>query len=131
MGTRKRAVPLLIVHAVSDPIISVAAARQVRDSWSRCFSIDLEQPAWSDSGIDSGTSWNHVRYAHSRNPGIIEMLLLEHSQHGWYGGRDGRYGFADAPDVSGRIWKFFAANRLDSAQRSRGLFNFSSLRRAA
>ncbi|MGD2167624.1 MAG: PHB depolymerase family esterase [Gammaproteobacteria bacterium] len=119
MGTRKRAVPLLVVHAKGDRVISAAAAGNVRDSWSRCFSVNTANPVWADYGTHEGTTWEHMRYANSRTGGLIETLLLDHSQHGWYGGRDGRYGFANAPDVSAKIWTFFDANRLASAERSR------------
>jgi poly(hydroxyalkanoate) depolymerase family esterase len=131
MSTRKRAVPLLVVHAHDDPIISVAAAARIRDSWGRCFSIDTETPVWSDSGLDNGTQWEHHRYGDAGNGGVVETLLLGHGQHGWYGGRDGRYGFANAPDVSRRIWAFFEAHRLDGAQRASGFFKRSGFSRVA
>lgn len=119
MGTRKRAVPLLVVHAKGDRIINAGAADNLRDSWSRCFSVNTAKAVWADYGTSDGTEWEHARYANPKNGAVIETLLLEHSQHGWYGGRDGPYGFADAPNVSEKLWYFFDANRLESAERSR------------
>ena len=129
MGGRKRHVPLLVVHATEDPVISPAAAHNVRDSWGRCFSIDTDAPIWSMTGSDRGTDWEHLRYAAASGGGLVETLLIRHSQHGWYGGRDGRYGFADAPNVSRRIWAFFDANRLETT--SSGLFRRGTGRRVA
>jgi poly(hydroxyalkanoate) depolymerase family esterase len=131
MRTRKRAVPLLVVHAEGDPLISAEAAIRIRDSWGECFSIDTGRPVWVDTGLDRGTSWVHHRYTNPHEAAVVETLLLEHSQHGWYGGRDGRYGFADAPNVSQRIWAFFEANRLDSAQRGIGWLARTRFRRVA
>ena len=118
MGTRKRAVPLLVVHAKNDRVINVAAAYNLRDSWSRCFSINTSKSVWADFGSHGGTPFEHSRFANAQNGALIETLFLEHSQHGWYGGRDGSYGFADAPDISAKIWEFLDANRLQSARRN-------------
>jgi poly(hydroxyalkanoate) depolymerase family esterase len=131
MGTRKRAIPLLIVHGKGDRMIDVAAATNLRDSWSRCFSVNTSKPVWADYGTNQGTSWEHFRYANEKSGGLIETFLLDHSQHGWYGGRDGRYGFSDAPNVSEKIWTFFDANRLKATERG-GLFSWvPKIRKAA
>ena len=111
MGTRKRQLPLLVVHAAGDPIISVSAADRLRESWGSCFRIDTESPTDALDGADHGTAWQHLRYG-GRSDGPLETLIIDHTRHGWYGGRDGRYGFADGPDVSARIWAFFDTNRL-------------------
>lgn len=118
MGNRKRPIPLMIVHAKGDRIIDAAAATNMRESWSRCFSINTSKPVWADYGTRSGTAFEHMRYANSKAGGLIETLLLDHAQHGWYGGRDGRYGFADAPNVSEKIWTFLDANRLRNTGRN-------------
>ncbi|HMB73207.1 MAG TPA: PHB depolymerase family esterase [Gammaproteobacteria bacterium] len=128
MGARKRQVPLLVVHAADDPVISSTAAEHIRDSWGLCFAIDTTSPVWSRSGEDRGTVWENRRYRCGDSGGLIETLLLDHSQHGWYGGRDGRYGFTDAPDVSRRVWAFLDANRLDVTG-SGGIFRRGSGRR--
>ena len=131
MGTRKRGVPLLVVHAQGDPVISAEAAINVRDSWGHCFAIDTEKPIWRKSGSDHGTRWQHLRYASADRHALVETLMLEHTQHGWYGGHDGRYGFTDAPDISRGIWAFFDANRLDAAGSRSGLFGPLRFRRVA
>lgn len=118
MGTRTRPVPLLIVHAKGDRVIDATAADKLRESWSRCFSVNTSSPVWADYGTTQGTPWEHFRFTNRKNGAVIETLLLEHSQHGWYGGRDGRYGYSDAPDISDKIWKFFDANRLGASQRT-------------
>ncbi len=124
MGTRKRAVPLMIVQGNGDRVIGPAAAQNIRDSWSRCFSINTSKPVWADYGTRGGTAFEHSRFENQKNGARIETLFLEHGQHGWYGGRDGRYGFSDAPNVSEMIWQFFDANRLKTAERSSSLFSW-------
>jgi poly(hydroxyalkanoate) depolymerase family esterase len=115
MGRKKRLAPLMIVHATGDRVVSVRAAERLRDSWAESFAVDAARPSWSASGNTSGTPWQHRRYVDTAGQCAIETLLLDHDHHGWYGGAGGRYGFADAPDVSAKIWRFFEANTLNSA----------------
>ena len=132
MGMQKRAVPLLIVHAKGDRLISARAAQNVRDSWSRCFSINTSKPVRLEHGSNAGTAWEHAHFSNPKDGAVVETLLLDHSQHGWYGGRDGRYGFADGPNVSAKIWAFFDAHRLTAATSRAGwLFRRGTPRRAA
>lgn len=122
MGRKKRLAPLMIVHATGDRVVSVRAAERLRDSWAQSFAVDAARPSWSASGTTGGTTWRHQRYVDSTGQCAIETLLLDHDQHGWYGGSAGKYGFADAPDVSAKIWRFFEANTLNSATAIQGLW---------
>ncbi len=122
MGNKKRQVPLMIVHAKRDRFISVKAATKVRESWAESFAIDTSEPSWSKSGSTNGTAWEHHRYTDGTDGNAIETLLLDHNEHGWYGGQEGKYGFTDTLDVSEMIWSFFASNRLNSASSTSGLF---------
>lgn len=121
MGKSKRLAPLMIVHSRSDRIIPVDAALKMRESWARSFALETT-PHWSKSGTTKGTAWEHERYTDRSGAHALEMLLLDHRDHGWYGGRDGKYGYADAPDVSAMIWRFFRRTALGSGvERARGL----------
>jgi poly(hydroxyalkanoate) depolymerase family esterase len=131
MGRKKRLVPLMIVHAKRDRVVSVQEAAKLRDSWAKAFSVDTSTVSWSQSGITRGTAWAHRRYATELSRSAIETLLLDHRGHGWYGGRNGKYGFANAPDVSARIWQFFQSNALNSASHFQGLFGRTATRRVA
>jgi poly(hydroxyalkanoate) depolymerase family esterase len=131
MGRKKRLIPLMIVHAKRDRVVSVREAAKVCDSWARSFSVDTSKPSWSESGITKGTAWEHRRYPREGGSSAIETLLLNHRGHGWYGGRNGKYGFVNAPDVSARIWQFFEANALSSASRVGGLFGRARSKRVA
>jgi len=131
MGRKKRRVPLMIVHAKRDRVVSVHGAAKVRDSWARSFSIDTSRPVWSESGVSKGTGWEHRRYADELCESAVETLLLDHQGHGWYGGRGGKYGFSNAPDVSAKIWRFFEANALSSPSRFGGLLGISRPKRVA
>jgi poly(hydroxyalkanoate) depolymerase family esterase len=131
MGRKKRAVPLLIVHAKRDRIVNVEAAKKIRDSFARSFAVETSQPSWSESGTAKGTAWEHRRYADEAGRSAIEMLLLDHRGHGWYGGRSGKYGFANTPDVNAKIWQFFASTALSPASRLGSLLRRAGLQRAA
>ena len=123
LGDRKRRTPLLIVHSTGDRIVNVSAALKVQESWARSFAIETSRPSWSKSGTTKGTAWVHRGYQYEDGADALETLLLDHSEHGWYGGRDGKHGYADAPDVSETIWRFFEANALDSKSSGNGLFS--------
>jgi poly(hydroxyalkanoate) depolymerase family esterase len=120
MGRKKRRVPLLIVHATGDRIINVNAAAKVQESWALSFGIETSRPAWSKSGTTRGTPWVHRRFKDENGRDSLSTFLLDHNEHGWYGGRDGKYGYADAPAVSETIWGFFQANPLDSESSAGG-----------
>lgn len=122
MGRKKRLAPLMVVHATGDRVVSARAGERLRDSWAQSFAVQAARPSWSVSGTTGGTAWRHERYADAAGQCAIERLLLDHNHHGWYGGRAGKYGFADAPDVSAKIWRFFDANRLQSATAIQGLW---------
>lgn len=132
MGRRKRAVPLLIVHATGDRIINVNAATKVQDSWARSFTIETSRPSWSKTGTTRGTPWVHQRFKNEDGRDTLETFLLDHNEHGWYGGRDGKYGYADAPNISATIWEFFETNTLDSENTvGAGLWRRTLARRVA
>jgi len=118
MARRKRRVPLLIVHSTGDPVINVSAAEKLQQSWASSFAVEMSKPIWSRSGRTRGTAWVHKRFRCEDGSPLLETLLLDHQGHGWYGGRDGKFGFTDAPDVSKTIWRFFQANTLEPVSRA-------------
>ncbi len=115
MGRRKRRVPLLVVQADGDPVVSARAGRRVRDTWTAAFADDSTAARAQQSGTTGGIPWARRRYTDGKGRTVVETLMLEHRGHGWYGGRDGKYGFADGPDVSDAMWRFFADHSLDGA----------------
>jgi poly(3-hydroxybutyrate) depolymerase len=131
MGRRKRCVPLLIVHSTGDRLINVSAALKVQESWARSFAIETSRPSWSTSGTTKGTAWIHRRYQDADGADTLETLLLDHKEHGWYGGRDGKFGYADAPDVSEAIWRFFQSHTLASTSSGNRLFGHALTQRVA
>jgi poly(3-hydroxybutyrate) depolymerase len=121
----------MVVHATGDRIINVATASRVQESWAKSFPVEAAKPSWSKSSKTNGTSWEHRRYTDGSGNTALETVLLDHDEHGWYGGRDGKYGFSNAPDVSAMIWRFFASNPLTSAAETRGILRFFRSSRAA
>lgn len=119
MGERKRAVPVFIVHSHRDTTVHIRAAENIRDSWGHCFGVDTSEPSGVRSGATRGARWRYARYRGSDRRTLIETLFLEDGEHGWYGGRPGRFSHPDAPDISEMMWDFFRAHPLErrSAQR--------------
>jgi len=131
MGRRKRQLPLMIVHATGDRVINIEAAERIKESWEKSFELELSQSNPVKPRKTKGTAWEHRRYTSANGDAAVETVLLEHGEHGWYGGRDGKYGFADAPNVSALIWRFFEDNPLRSAADTRGILRFFKSTRAA
>ena len=115
MKERKRPVPLFIVHAQQDPVVNIESSRRMRESWARAFDVDTSVVRSRRKGNSKGVRWVRESFGDDR---LIETLTLQDSRHGWFGGGAGAYGFADGPDVSREIWRFFRSRRLD--QKSAG-----------
>ena len=114
MGTEKRFIPIYIVHSYGDCMIKIKSSENIRDAWGQAFGIDTANPATPpENGETLGTPWTHATYQESNNPSKrIETLFLgtppdKGLPHGWYGGRDGDYGFSNAPNTAELMWKFF------------------------
>jgi len=110
MGQGKRPVPLLIVHAQQDPVVNIESARRTRESWAQAFDVDTSVVRSSRKGSTSGVRW--VRESFGED-GLIETLTVQDSRHGWFGGGEGAYGYAEGPDVTGEVWGFLRNRRLD------------------
>lgn len=115
MGADKRLVPLFVMHSSDDRLLSIQAAHHLRDSWALCYDIDLERRTGRNTGTTSGTHWEHVRYHGDNRRTVLETLILEGPDHGWYGGNPGRYSYPDAPPASELIWQFFQAHPLEQS----------------
>ena len=43
---------------------------------------------------------------------VVEPLFVEGLPHGWYGDRDGKYAFSNAPDSARLAWEFFKSHPM-------------------
>jgi len=88
----------------------------MRDAWGQAFSADTRNAVSRKSGVTQGTPWILERYLGSEGRTLVETLFLEGLSHGWYGGTDGQYAFANAPDSARLMWDFFASHPLSANQ---------------
>lgn len=112
LGDYNRAVPLKIIHSHNDQTVDIQSARNLRDSWARCFDINLKIDKQTKQGKTAGTEWELNRYRKGSDRSILQTLFLSGPGHGWYGGKPGEFSFTEAPDISSQIWKFFDTHRL-------------------
>ena len=92
--------------------VDIQAAHNTRDSWAQCYGIDISKRFKVDSGKTSGTPWVHTKYLNGSRKTLIETLIIEGPDHGWYGGKPGKFSYPEAPDISRLFWKFFRSHRL-------------------
>ena len=116
LGEDGRPSPILIVHSGDDPVVDVQAARNIRDSWARCYGLDPARAVSRSTGNTVGVAWTHSRYRPPGKRSVVETFFIEGRGHGWYGGNPGRFSFPDAPDTSELIWRFFKRHPLDSTK---------------
>jgi poly(3-hydroxybutyrate) depolymerase len=112
MGREKRPVPLLVIHSTDDCAVNIRAGENLRDSWGTAFGVDTAHPVSSDSGVTQGTRWTHARYGARDGGTVVETLFVEGLPHGWYGDRDGKYAFSNAPDSAQLAWEFFKSHLM-------------------
>lgn len=120
MDEHGRPSPIFIVHSSDDPVVDIQAARNLRDSWARCFCIDATRPVSESSGTTGGTPWVHAKYRERRRRSAIETLFIEGCGHGWYGGEPGNFSYPAALDTSELMWRFFKRHPLYSESRGAG-----------
>ncbi len=114
MGAEKRPVPIFIVHSRDDCTVNIKAAESARDSWGRIYGVDTTNPVSMQSGTTRGTPWTHLKYPALDGQTIIETFIVSGKDHGWYGGRNGEFAFADAPNTAQLMWEFFEAHPLQA-----------------
>lgn len=112
MGDRKRPVPLLIVHAQRDAVVSVEAAQRTRNSWARAFDVDTSVALAREAGETDGVRWVQESFGCNADAALIETLTLQDDRHGWFGGTEGQFGISAGPDIAAQMWRFFSSHRL-------------------
>ena len=112
MGDLARTVPLQIIHSKDDQTVGIQSAKNLRDSWGRCFGINTQESYNVSNGSVGSTDWEHRKYRKDDDQSFIETMFLSGPGHGWYGGNPGNYSYPEAPDISKYIWKFFDSHPL-------------------
>ena len=113
LGGQKRSVPILIIHSTNDCNINIRASENLRDAWGKVFGVDTTRSITSESGVTKGTPWTREMYGEPSGRTVIETLFIDGMPHGWYGGRNGKYAFSNAPDTTRLTWLFFQSHPLN------------------
>lgn len=112
MGRNKRLVPLLGLHATSDPKVDVAAAKNNAAAWAALFEVDMTTPIGSEVGETDGRTWHYNRYGSYGDTSAIETHFVDGPGHAWVGGAQGIYADPDGPDWAAIAWAFFKAHPM-------------------
>ncbi|MCU0537029.1 MAG: hypothetical protein MUD14_24345, partial [Hydrococcus sp. Prado102] len=120
----KRIVPLMAIHSQDDCTVNIKASQNIRDSflrlWGQNWGLARGIEVMQESGVTKGTAWNHEKYyLDSPQATILETLFLKGLPHGWYGDRNGKYAFSNAPDTTLLVWNFFKSHPFNANNRSR------------
>lgn len=119
MGTRKRLVPVFTVHSEDDCSVWICSSKNIRDSFGIAFGFDTNTPIATDTGSKDGISWTHKKYGTLEGyPSNAEAFFVSGTDsnpgncgngHCWMGGADsGSWCMNEGPDISLKIWDFFA-----------------------
>lgn len=107
MGSDKRLVPLLVLHATSDDTVDITAAKNNAAAWAALFEIDMDIPVAEQTGETEGVNWHYVRYGKYGDSSAIETHFSDGPRHAWVGGAQGTYADPDGPDWTAIAWEFF------------------------
>ena len=112
MGSDKRMVPLLVLHATNDPKVDITAARNNAAAWATLFHIDMSKPVSSEEGETKGVSWHYKHYGKYGNSSAIETHFSEYSKHAWLGGGEATFSDPNGPDWAAIAWSFFKTHPM-------------------
>lgn len=112
MPEHKHPVPLLIVHSHSDQTVDIKAAKNLRDSWAKCYDISLHRKVGVNVGETGASHWRRTHYRGTERRQVIDTLWLDGPGHGWCGGNTGPFSFPNAIDLSQQAWQFFKSHPL-------------------
>ncbi len=107
MGEDRRTVPILLLHATTDPTVDISAAKNNAAAWATFSNIDLSKPIAVDNGRTKDVSWHYRRYGDSAGNSILETHFADGPGHAWLGDAQGSYADPDGPDWAAIAWSFF------------------------
>ncbi|MBX3188751.1 MAG: PHB depolymerase family esterase [Labilithrix sp.] len=111
MGSRARALPVLVIHGTADGVVAKINGDQVAAQWLRTNTRVL-----GDGAIEAVTDRGEAGYAFVRElhrskesgASIVEHVVVEGLGHAWPGGKQGgSYSDPKGPDASRMLWSFF------------------------
>lgn len=112
MQPDKRLVPMLVLHATTDSVVDVTAARNNVAAWATLFSVDITAPIASETGETDGLTWHYDRYGSYGSGSAIETHFVDGPKHAWVGGAQGTFADPHGPDWAAIAWAFFKAHPM-------------------
>ena len=118
MGTRKRAIPALVIQGGSDKVVNPANAAGLTRQWTRMNlrampaegpSIALRDDAerGDRSGETNGYHWTRAEFG--AGPTVVDELIVAELGHAWSGGSStGTFTDEHGPDAMAEIIRFFS-----------------------
>lgn len=112
MGDDKRLVPILLLHATSDPTVDITAAKNNAAAWATLFKVDMAKSLTRENGQTKGIAWHYNRYGNSIDVSAIGTHFADIPVHGWLGDAQGTYAAPVGPDWTAIAWSFFKTHPL-------------------
>lgn len=112
MGSRRRAVPILIFQGSADRVVPPSTAERIVGQWATVAGIDEVADQVVHGQVPGGRSYTHTLHrAAAGGPSLIESYLIDGAGHAYPGGCPcSLYGDPSGPDASNLSWDFFLAH---------------------
>lgn len=119
MGTTARAVPVVVVHGVADPVVSVRNADETARQYvelhdalagqqGRALLVKTEQP----NAVANGVAVRETQWRNDAGQVMVTLLRVDGVAHAFpYGDASGSFTDARGPDLVARLGAFIAAAR--------------------
>ncbi len=111
MGSRRRAVPVIIFQGTADIIVPPSTADRIVGQWATVDSIDTTPDLVQPGQVPGGRSYTRSVYRSASGADLIEQYMINGAGHVYPGGCScSLYGDPFGPDATGLSWAFFAAH---------------------
>ena len=123
MGSRARAIPVLVVHGGKDAVVNPVNGRQGARQWivtdQRALGVE-RLAAEESSGEENGYHFTRAVHRDGGGRTIVEEWVVQELGHAWSGGsREGTFTDEHGPDVTREMVRFFREHpRRDAAAAS-------------
>lgn len=109
MGSRRRAVPVIIWQGTADIVVHPETAYRIAGQWATIDAIDTI-PDSVQTG-QAGRTYTRLIYHNANGQPLIEQVMIDGAGHSYPGGcACSLYGDPSGPDGSGMSWSFFLAH---------------------
>jgi poly(hydroxyalkanoate) depolymerase family esterase len=111
MGSRARAVPVLIFQGTADLVVHPSTAYRIAGQWAYVDGIDTVADTVIRGQVPAGRSYTHLTYRSTTGQPLIEQYMIDGAGHAYPGGCScSLYGDPAGPDASNITWDFFLAH---------------------